>query len=104
MRSVRVVPGACCTRCVISHAMTTTKAPAKRGLRLCAEEDSNLHPLSVDQAPNLVTRASDPFNASIASRSSGNLDALDAMDDLDVAADVATGAARASLEIQAQRA
>jgi hypothetical protein len=57
---------------------------------LCAEEDSNLHPLSVDQALNLVTRVSYASYASIASRTSGDLDGMDAMDDLDVATDVAT--------------
>jgi hypothetical protein len=59
----------------------------------CAEEDSNLHPLSVDQALNLVTRMSYPSYASISSRTSGNLDASDAMADLDVGADVAMAAA-----------
>jgi hypothetical protein len=56
---------------------------------LCAEEDSNLHPPSVDQALNLVTRVSYPSYASIASRTSGNLDTSDVVDDLDVATDVA---------------
>jgi hypothetical protein len=60
------------------------------GFRRCAEEDSNLHPLSVDQALNLVTRVSDPSYASISSRTSAFPDAMDVMDDLDVAADVAT--------------
>jgi hypothetical protein len=46
--------------------------------------------LSLDQALNLVTRVSDPSYASIASRLSSFLDASDGMDDLDVAADVAT--------------
>ena len=61
----------------------------------CAEEDSNLHPLSVDQALNLVLRVSDPSYLSYpsypsnASRTSTNLDAMDAMHDLDVATDVA---------------
>jgi len=65
----------------------TTKAEnQKTGFLVCAEEDSNLHPLSVDQALNLVTRVSYPSYASISSRTSGNLDASDAMDDLDVAA------------------
>jgi hypothetical protein len=58
----------------------------------CAEEDSNLHPVIPDQALNLVTRVSDPSYASIACRTSGILDRMDAMDDLDVAANVATGA------------
>jgi hypothetical protein len=70
----------------------TTKAP-QCGAFECAEEDSNLHPLSVDQALNLVTRVSDTSYASIASRSSGNLDVTDVLDDLDVATDVATAAA-----------
>jgi hypothetical protein len=48
--------------------------------------------LSLDQALNLVTRVSDPSYASIASRLSSFLDASDGMDDLDVAADVATQA------------
>jgi hypothetical protein len=55
-----------------------------RGFRM-RREDSNLHPLSVDQALNPVTRLSDPSYASISSRSSGFLDVLDVMDDLDVA-------------------
>ena len=38
---------------------TTRKAPHCRAFR-CAEEDSNLHPVSLDQALNLVTRVSDP--------------------------------------------
>ena len=61
------------------------------GDSLCAEEDSNLHPLSVDQALNLVTRVSDPSYASVASRTSGDRDASDVMDALDVAAYVAAG-------------
>ena len=61
-----------------------------QGFRRCAEEDSNLHPLSVDQALNLVTRVSYSSYPSIASRTSTNLDASDTLDDLDVAADVAT--------------
>jgi hypothetical protein len=61
-----------------------------RGFSKCAEEDSNLHPVIPDQALNLVTRVSDPSYASISSRTSGNLDVSDGMDDLDVAADVAT--------------
>jgi hypothetical protein len=65
------------------------KSPAERGLHECAEEDSNLHPLSVDQALNLVTRVSYPSYASISSRSSTDPDVLDDMDDLDVATDVA---------------
>jgi hypothetical protein len=44
----------------------------------------------VDQALNLVTRVSDPSYVSIASSTSADLDASDAMHDLDVAADVAT--------------
>jgi hypothetical protein len=58
----------------------TRKAPPS-GAFTCAEEDSNLHPLSVDQALNLVTRVSDPSDASIASRTSRNLHASDVMDD-----------------------
>jgi hypothetical protein len=58
----------------------------------CAEEDSNLHPVIPDQALNLVTRVSDPSYASISSRSSGFLDVVDVMDDLDVATDVARAA------------
>ena len=57
----------------------TTKAP-QHGAFECAEEDSNLHPLSVDQALNLVTRVSDPSYASVASRTSGDRDASDVMD------------------------
>jgi len=53
--------------------------------RLCAAEDSNLHPSSVDKALNLVTGVSYPSYASRSSSTSGNLDASDAMDDLDVA-------------------
>ena len=51
------------------------KPPANAGLSLCAEEDSNLHPVIPDQALNLVTRVSYPSDASIASRTSGILDA-----------------------------
>jgi hypothetical protein len=65
------------------------KAPLCRAFR-CAEEDSNLHPVSLDQALNLVTRVSYPSYASISSRSSSRVDDMDAMDDLDVATDVAT--------------
>ena len=71
------------------HRPETTK-PRNCGAFECAEEDSNLHPLSVDQALNLVTRVSDTSYASITSRSSGFLDGMDDMDDLDVATDVAT--------------
>ena len=60
------------------------KSPAVRGFRLCAEEDSNLHALSVDRALNLVTRVSYPSYASISSRTSTNRDVMDVMDDLDV--------------------
>jgi hypothetical protein len=56
----------------------------------CAEEDSNLHPVIPDQALNLVTRLLYPSYASTSSRTSGNLDASDAMDDLVVVTDVAT--------------
>jgi hypothetical protein len=56
----------------------------------CAEEDSNLHPVIPDQALNLVTRVSDPSYACISSKSSAFLDAMDGLDDPDVAADVAT--------------
>jgi hypothetical protein len=65
--------------------------PANAGLSKCAEEDSNLHPVIPDQALNLVTPVSYPSYASRTSESSGFLDAMDVMDDLDVAADVATG-------------
>jgi len=44
----------------------------------------------VDQALNLVTRVAYPSYASIASDLSADLDGMDAMDDLDVAADLAT--------------
>jgi hypothetical protein len=64
--------------------------PRNAGLFTCAEEDSNLHPLSVDQALNLVTRVSDTSYASRTSDVSRDLDEMDAMDDLDVATDVAT--------------
>ena len=47
-------------------------------------------PFIADQALNLVTGVSDPSYASISSRRSGDLDGMDAMDDLDVATDVAT--------------
>jgi hypothetical protein len=63
----------------------TTKALRTQGFRKCAEEDSNFHPVIPDQALNLVTRLSDTSYASIASRTSADLDASDAMDDLDVA-------------------
>jgi hypothetical protein len=66
-------------------------APWNGAFRRCAEEDSNLHPVFPDQALNLVTRVSYPSYASISSRTSWNLDAMDVMDDLDVATDVATG-------------
>jgi hypothetical protein len=66
------------------------KAPQMRGFHECAEEDSNLHPVIPDQALNLVTRVSDPSDASRTSIPSTDLDAMDDMDDLDVAADVAT--------------
>jgi hypothetical protein len=55
---------------------------------VCAEEDSNLHPVIPDQALNLVTRVSYPSYASRTSDVSADLDGMDAMDDLDVAADV----------------
>ena len=42
------------------------------------EEDSNLHPVIPDQALNPVTRVSDTSYASVSSRTSGNLDAMDA--------------------------
>jgi hypothetical protein len=74
----------------LGGAPKTTKAPHTRGFRECAEEDSNFHPVIPDQALNLVTRLSDTSYASIASRTSADLDASDAMDDLDVATDVAT--------------
>jgi hypothetical protein len=35
------------------------RQPRIRGASKCAEEDSNLHPVSLDQALNLVTRVSD---------------------------------------------
>ena len=62
-----------------------------RGFHVCDEEDSNLHPVIPDQALNLVTRVSDPSSASIPSDASTDLDEMKAMDDLDVATDVATG-------------
>jgi hypothetical protein len=71
-------------------AARNRRKPCERRAFESAEEDSNLHPVSLDQALNLVTRVSDASYASIASKSSGNLDASDVMDDLDVAADVAT--------------
>jgi hypothetical protein len=74
-----------------ANALRREKAPQMRGFRRCAEEDSNLHPVIPDQALNLVTRVSYLSCASIPSRTSGNLDISDAMDDLDVATDVATG-------------
>ncbi len=69
------------------------RKPRFAGLSLCAEEDSNLHPVSLDQAFNLVTRVSDPSYASRSSDASADLDGMDAMDDLDVATDVAMGTA-----------
>ena len=72
------------------------KAPHTQGFRECAQEDSNLHPVIPDQALNLVTPVSYPSYASIASRTSGILDATDGMDDLDVAANVATALNRCS--------
>jgi hypothetical protein len=62
----------------------------ERGFSECAEEDSNLHPVIPDQALNLVTWVSDMSYACIWSRASAFLDAMDALDDLDVATDVAT--------------
>ena len=44
----------------------------------------------MDQALNLVTRVSDPSYASRTSIPSADLDGMDVLDDLDVAADVAT--------------
>ena len=82
---------------------TKTKAPRTRGFRECAEEDSNLHPVIPDQALNLVTRLSYPSYASIASRTSTDLDTSDAMDDLDVAADVATEATAGPAEVRLAR-
>jgi hypothetical protein len=81
----------------VSPIATSSGVPRNSALSrwfLCAEEDSNLHPLSVDQALNLVTRVSYPSSSSIASSTSADLDAMDGMDatdDLDVARDVATG-------------
>ena len=75
------------------------ESPAYAGLRECAEEDSNLHPVIPDQALNLVTRVSDTSYASRTSDASTfleGMDAMDAMDDLDVATDVATSAAASS--------
>ena len=66
------------------------RKPRCTGLSSCAEEDSNLHPLSVDQALNLVTRVSDPSYACISSKSSAVLDTMDGLDVLDVAGEVAT--------------
>jgi hypothetical protein len=74
----------------------TPKAPRARGFRECAEEDSNLHPVIPDQALNLVTRLSDPFDASRTSIPSTDLDGMDAMEDLDVATDVATSSGTAN--------
>jgi hypothetical protein len=74
----------------LSRGLQNDESPAYAGFRECAEEDSNLHPVIPDQALNLVTRVSDPSYASIASRTSTNLDASDVMDGLDVAAEVAT--------------
>src|SRR5215211_3510873 len=75
------------------HAKAALRRRKPRGsgaFERCAEEDSNLHPVIPDQALNLVTRVSDTSYASVASRSSGNVDVSDVMEDLDVAADVAT--------------
>jgi len=69
------------------------ESPAAAGLSVCAEEDSNLHPASLDQALDLVTRVSDPSDASSASDASADRDALDVIDDLDVATGVATDTA-----------
>jgi hypothetical protein len=86
------------------------RAPPARGRNgplsryfLCAEEDSNLHPLSVDQALNLVTQASDTSYASRLSKTSTDLDGMDVMDDLDVAADVATLGDGCGLYVRAGR-
>jgi hypothetical protein len=75
--------------CRLSTARRRRK-PRNCGAFECAEEDSNLHPLSVDQAVNLVTHVSYPSYASRTSDASTNLDAMDVMEDLDVATNVAT--------------
>src|SRR3954452_2268411 len=80
LRAARVPAGAGTPRCA--------------GDSSCAEEDSNLHPVIPDQALNLVTRVSYPSYASRASDVSRFLNGMDVMDDLDVAADVATECAR----------
>src|SRR4051794_16014556 len=64
---------------------TENGKPRNRAAFTCAEEDSNLHPLSVDQALNLVTRVSDPSDASRTSDASADLDEMDGVDDVDVA-------------------
>jgi hypothetical protein len=49
----------CCTNVVLVCRLSTARRrrkPRNCGAFECAEEDSNLHPLSVDQALNLVTR------------------------------------------------
>src|SRR5690349_14912613 len=72
------------------------RKPRICGAFSCAEEDSNLHPVSLDQALNLVTRVSHPSYASRTSYLSADLDGMDALDDLDVATDVATAGVAAS--------
>jgi hypothetical protein len=44
------------------HLRTTT-ARERGAIEECAEEDSNLHPVIPDQALNLVTRVSYPFES-----------------------------------------
>ena len=77
----------------LSERLPERRKPRERGAFECAEEDSNLHPVSLDQALKLVTRVSYPSYASRTSYLSADLDGMDAMDDLDVAADVATAPA-----------
>jgi hypothetical protein len=56
----------CCQKCCHGPSGSLRSGPHKRekpcraGPFKCAEEDSNLHPVSLDQALNLVTRVSYP--------------------------------------------
>ena len=73
----------------------TRKSPANAGLSLMRRRGLEPPPGYPGPGPQpLVTRVSDPSYASISSRTSALLDASDAMDDLDVATDVATAQRR----------
>jgi hypothetical protein len=64
--------------------------PRSAGLSECAEEDSNLHPVSPDQALNPVHGCMMLGFRAAACVASTAVDALDMVYDVDVATDVAT--------------